>query len=118
MRSGLTQQIQEVTVDWAEYTGIFDGFEVRTFLSCTQMRRRGSVPSVVCSFLRVDPVVDRMIFIAMKFLLSPNSSTVVRGRSNFYSLAKRLRVNEKCPRIYSNRHSLVLCMRLTTWPLP
>ncbi|CAN0333037.1 unnamed protein product, partial [Ectocarpus sp. 13 AM-2016] len=25
---GLSQQIQEVTVDWAEYTGIFDGFEV------------------------------------------------------------------------------------------
>eukprot|EP00752_Nemacystus_decipiens_P010363 g9233.t1 len=25
---GLSQQIQEVTVDWSEYTGIFDGFEV------------------------------------------------------------------------------------------
>ncbi|CAM9585982.1 unnamed protein product [Discosporangium mesarthrocarpum] len=25
---GLTQQIQAVSVDWAEYTGIFDGFEV------------------------------------------------------------------------------------------
>ncbi|CAM9234663.1 unnamed protein product [Ectocarpus sp. 4 AP-2014] len=25
---GLSQQIQEVTVHWAEYTGIFDGFEV------------------------------------------------------------------------------------------
>lgn len=28
LRPGLSQQIQEVTVDWSEYTGIFDGFEV------------------------------------------------------------------------------------------
>lgn len=25
---GLSQRIEDVSVDWAEYTGIFDGFEV------------------------------------------------------------------------------------------
>lgn len=34
LRKGLSQRIQDVNVEWTEYTGFFDGFEVCTMQPC------------------------------------------------------------------------------------